>query len=73
MFLGPLISMAGSHRIGMVRWRPFEKQDVAFLTELLDAGKVTPVIDRSYPLSEVPEALRYQQEGRPRGKLVITI
>ena len=73
MFLGALISMAGSHKIGMVKWKPFKKEDVGFLKELLDAGKVTPVIDRSYPLTEVPEALRYQEEGHPRGKLVITI
>jgi NADPH:quinone reductase-like Zn-dependent oxidoreductase len=46
---------------------------VAFLKKLLEAGKLKPVIDRSYPLSEVPQALRYQQEGRPRGKVVITV
>ena len=73
MVLGPLISMVGSHRLGMVMWRPFKKQDVAFLKELIDAGKVRPVIDRTYPLSDVPEALRYQEQGRTRGKLVITI
>ena len=41
--------------------------------ELLEAGKVKPVIDRRYPLSEVAEALRYLEEGHARGKLVITI
>ena len=43
------------------------------LKELVEAGKVTPVIDRRYQLSEVPEALRYQGEGHARGKIVIVI
>jgi len=73
MFLGSLLSLAGGPRMGMLAWKPFKKEDVAFLTELIEAGKVTPVIDRSYPLREVPEALRYQEDGHPRGKLVITV
>ena len=73
MFLGPLISMAGSRKMGMLMWKPFKAQDVIFLKELLEAGKMSPVIDRSYPLSEVPEALRYQEEGHPQGKVVITV
>ncbi len=43
------------------------------MTELLEAGKVVPVIDRRYTLSEVPEALRYLGEGHARGKVVITV
>jgi NADPH:quinone reductase-like Zn-dependent oxidoreductase len=43
------------------------------LRELIEAGKVTPVIDRSYPLSEVPEAIRYWGQGHARGKVVITV
>jgi NADPH:quinone reductase-like Zn-dependent oxidoreductase len=39
----------------------------------VEAGKVTPVVDRTFPLSEVPEAIRYMREGRPRGKVVITV
>jgi NADPH:quinone reductase-like Zn-dependent oxidoreductase len=73
MFLGPLISMAGSQKIGVMMWKPFNPEDVAFLKKLLEAGKLKPVIDESYPLSEVPQALRYQQAGRPRGKVVITV
>jgi NADPH:quinone reductase-like Zn-dependent oxidoreductase len=49
------------------------KEDLVFLKELIEAGKVTPVIDRTYPLSEVPEAIRYLEEGHARGKVVITI
>jgi NADPH:quinone reductase-like Zn-dependent oxidoreductase len=49
------------------------QKDYVFLIELLEAGKVVPVIDRRYPLSEVPEALRYYGEGHTRGKVVITV
>ena len=47
--------------------------DLRFLTELIEAGKVAPVIDRGYPLAEVPEALGYLEEGHARGKVVITV
>jgi NADPH:quinone reductase-like Zn-dependent oxidoreductase len=43
------------------------------MNELLEAGKVVPVIDRRYPLSEVPEAFRYFGEGHAQGKVVITM
>ncbi len=49
------------------------KEDLIVLKELIEAGKVTPVIDRRYPLSEVPDAIRYLGEGHARGKVVITI
>jgi NADPH:quinone reductase-like Zn-dependent oxidoreductase len=49
------------------------KEDLAVMHELMRAGKVTPVIDRSYTLSEVPEAIRYLEEGHARGKVVITL
>ncbi|MGH8622193.1 MAG: zinc-binding dehydrogenase [Burkholderiales bacterium] len=44
-----------------------------FLRALLEAGKVVPVIDRYYPLSETAEAIRYLEQGHARGKVVITI
>jgi NADPH:quinone reductase-like Zn-dependent oxidoreductase len=47
------------------------RDDLMVLRELVESGKVAPVIDRRYQLSEVPEALRYQGEGHARGKLVI--
>jgi NADPH:quinone reductase-like Zn-dependent oxidoreductase len=51
----------------------FNREDFVILQELLEAGKVTPVIDRQYALSEVPEALRYLGEGHARGKVVIIV
>jgi NADPH:quinone reductase-like Zn-dependent oxidoreductase len=53
--------------------KPPTKEDLVFMKELLEAGKVRPVIDRRYPLCEVPEALRYLEEGHARGKIVITM
>ncbi len=50
-----------------------DKQDLAFLGELMQAGKVTPVIDRTYRLDEVPAAIRYSEEGHARGKIVIAM
>jgi NADPH:quinone reductase-like Zn-dependent oxidoreductase len=49
------------------------RQDLIDLRELIEAGKVTPVIDRTYPLIETPEAFRYLNEGHARGKVVITL
>jgi NADPH:quinone reductase-like Zn-dependent oxidoreductase len=51
----------------------WSKEDLGLMHELMEAGKVTPVIDRTYPLSEVPEAVRYLEEGHARGKVVITV
>ena len=49
------------------------QEDLLVLKELLETGQVTPVIDRSYTLGELPEALRYLEEGHARGKVVITV
>ena len=49
------------------------RADLVFLKELAEADKLTPVIDRRYPLSEVPEAIRYLEAGHARGKVVITV
>ncbi|MGB3702119.1 MAG: NAD(P)-dependent alcohol dehydrogenase [Anaerolineales bacterium] len=72
MFLGPLISMMGSKKLGSMFAKPNQK-DYVFFIELFEAGKVVPVIDRCYPLNEVPEALRYYGEGHARGKVVISV
>jgi NADPH:quinone reductase-like Zn-dependent oxidoreductase len=49
------------------------KEDLQSLKELIEAGKVTPVIDRTYSLSEVPDAIGYLEEGHAQGKVVITV
>jgi NADPH:quinone reductase-like Zn-dependent oxidoreductase len=48
------------------------KHHLATLTELIEDGKVTPVIDRTYPFADIPAAIRYQEQGHARGKVVIT-
>jgi NADPH:quinone reductase-like Zn-dependent oxidoreductase len=68
-----LISMTGSKKKGIVMWKPNNQEDLAILEELFEAGKVVPIIDRRYPLSETAEALRYLEEGHARGKIVITM
>ena len=72
LLLGPWIRRATRKhlRILMV---PQNRTDLIAITELCEAGKIIPVIDRRYPLSEAPEALRYVGEGRAKGKVVITV
>jgi NADPH:quinone reductase-like Zn-dependent oxidoreductase len=72
MLLGPWLSMIGSKKLTSLAAKPNIK-DLAFVKELVEAGKVKPVIDRCYPLSEVAEALRYYGEGHARGKVVIAV
>jgi NADPH:quinone reductase-like Zn-dependent oxidoreductase len=72
VFLGTLISMTSSKKMSSMLGNPNQK-DYAFLIELFEAGKVVPVIDRCYPLSEVPETLRYYGGGQAKGKVVITV
>ena len=73
MIVGPLISLFGSRRMGMVMWKPFKQADVAVITKLIEADKVSPIIDRRFLLEEVADAIRYQEEGRTRGKLILTV
>jgi len=73
MVVAPLVSVTGDRKMGLLPWKPFHQEDVAFLTELIEAGKIKPVIDRTYKLSEVPRALREQGDGQVRGKLAITM
>jgi NADPH:quinone reductase-like Zn-dependent oxidoreductase len=72
-FLGLLIPLLGSKRMSIVMWKPNQKENSIFLTDLLEAGKVVPIIDRRYPLSKVPEALQYLEEGHAQGKVVINM
>ena len=71
LFLGFWISKFGSKKMGTVSAKPNE--GLAFIIELFEDGKLAPVIDRCYPLSEVAEAFRYFQQGHFTGKIVITM
>ena len=73
MLQGPWISMTGSQKMGNMGVAKPNQNDLVIMKELLEAGKVKPVIDRCYPLSEVPDAIRYLEEGHAKGKVVITV
>jgi NADPH:quinone reductase-like Zn-dependent oxidoreductase len=68
----PLLARLVGQRLRMLASKPGQ-QDLQTLRELLEAGTLTPVIDRTYPLGDVPEAMRQLVEGHTRGKLVITV
>jgi NADPH:quinone reductase-like Zn-dependent oxidoreductase len=71
---GPLASLFSDRKAGlMLWWKPMHRPDVDKLKELIASGKVKPVIDRQYPLDRVAEALRYVEDGRPSGKVVISV
>src|SRR5215216_1156730 len=70
--LRPWIRRTTGKKIRVLVVQP-NRRDLVHMTELYEAGKTVPVIDRRYPLSEVPEALRYLGEGHAKGKLVITM
>ena len=72
MILGPLIRRATGKKLRVLIVQPNLK-DLKHITDLYEAGKVIPAIDRHYPLSEVPEALRYLGEEQAKGKVVITV
>ena len=61
------------HLFEQAKARKITKEDLIVLKELIEAGKLTPVIDRTYPLSETPAAMRYLEQGHSRGKVVLTV
>jgi NADPH:quinone reductase-like Zn-dependent oxidoreductase len=67
-----VLSALGTQKLGGVLAKG-NQEDLTILRELLQSGKVTPVIDRRYRLSEVPAAIRYLEEGHARGKVIITL
>ena len=68
----PVLSRFVGQRLRMLASKP-RQDDLVVLGELIEAGKLTPIIGRTYPLSEVPEAIRQLEQGHARGKLVITV
>jgi NADPH:quinone reductase-like Zn-dependent oxidoreductase len=72
LLLGPWIRVTSGKKMRILAVRPNLK-DMVYITELCEAGKVVLVIDKTHPLSEVPEALRCLGEGRVKGKVVITV
>jgi NADPH:quinone reductase-like Zn-dependent oxidoreductase len=73
IILGAFVSKTGDRKIGLMGLANPNHQDLVFMKELLETGKVVPVIDRCYPLSEVPAAIRYLEEMHARGKVVIAV
>jgi len=69
--VAPLLSSMGNRKFYSYVAK-INKKDMEFLKELLESGKVVPVIDRRYPLSDTAEAIRYLEEGHAQGKVVIT-
>lgn len=72
VLFGRWISDENGKKISALMHQPSPK-DLNVMTELFETGKVVPIIDRRYPLSEVPQALRYLGEGQTKGKVVITV
>ena len=72
MLMGALVSAVGSQKMGNMLVKP-NGEDLAFVGGLIDSGEVVPVIDRCYPLAEVPDAIRYMEAGHVQGKIVITM
>jgi len=69
--LGPLVPVFSKKRIGVVILKA--NKDLGYINELFDAGKIKPMIDRTYGLSELPEAMRYYGTGKHKGKIVINV
>lgn len=72
MLLGSRMSKPGGRKMGGVSAK-IDQKDLVILKDLIEAGKIKPVIDRRYPLSEAAEALRYLGEGHAHGKVVIAV
>ena len=73
LLLGPLLTLAGRRQMGMMLWwKPFDHADAATLARLVLEGRLTPVIDRTYPLEQVVDALQFVDENRAKGKVLVT-
>ncbi len=72
LLLGPLMSIGSERKMGGLSAKA-NQQDLIVVKGLIEAGKVKPVIDKRFPLAQVPDALRYLGAGHARGKVVITV
>lgn len=72
LLVGPMIAVVTRKKMGILVHKP-NAQDLTYLNAMVDRGEVTPAIDRCYPLSEVPAALRFFATGQVQGKIVITM
>ena len=72
MFLGPWISRLGGRKVKCLALKP-DRADLIVLRDLIEAGKISPFIDRRYNLSEVPAAIRYLEQRQVRGKVAISV
>jgi len=73
IFQGQWANMTGDKKCIPLPMKRPTQQDFLDLAKMLESGKLTPVIDRTYPLNEVPEALRYIGKGHAQGKIIIKI
>jgi NADPH:quinone reductase-like Zn-dependent oxidoreductase len=73
LIIGPWMTLTGGNKIGTFMTDGTKTEDLAFIKGLLEAGDLVPVIDRCYPLSEVPEAIRYLESGHARGIIIIKV
>jgi NADPH:quinone reductase-like Zn-dependent oxidoreductase len=73
MVLGPLLPRTENKKVGSMGIAKINHQDLSYMKELMEAGKVVPVIDKRYPLSETAAAMRHLGEGHARGKIVVVM
>ena len=71
VLVGSLISMTGSKKLTLIKHKP--NKDLNIINELFESGKIKPVLDKCFPLSETAEAFQYFGEGHFKGKVVITV
>jgi NADPH:quinone reductase-like Zn-dependent oxidoreductase len=73
MLIGPRMSKDGGKQFGMQGLATENQQDMLVIRELLETGKIVPVIDRTYPLSQTAEAIRHLETGHAQGKVIVTV
>ena len=73
ILLGSFLSSSGGQKVTSMGMAKIIKKDLEFLQTLLETGKIIPVIDKCYPLAEVPDAIRYMEDVHAQGKVVISV